>query len=497
MADGLARRMARGTLAQQGTQVVMLVAALVSTTVLARHLELAEFGVYGLVVSFLAYVSFALGSAEAAAVRAMAAAAEAPLRNRLFTATLAVYGGLGIAAGVLLAGGGALAVALLGVGELRSDAQLGAIAVGVVTALGWPLKAFHALLRAEQRFVVASASEAAGHVLAAATVVVAVVAGAPLWLLIAIGSGIPLFAGLCAAPAALLARRSPPLALTSVGRDDVRDLLAVSAGLLGVGAADVVVTALDRVILAAFRSTSTLGLYEAAIRPNNLIRSVGGAFSVTLLPVISRLSGEEDRGTERALVLRGTRYMLAGVVPPTAALIALAEPVLEAWLGAKYGEAWIACTIFLVWWLVAANASIAETTMVVDRRLRRLATLSWATALINLALSLALTPLLGLEGVALGTTGAYLAVLPFWVAYMLKRFAVPVRELAATAWLPAYSTAALVLGVGLAARAVLPFDSAAEVFGTLVVSVAIGWAFLFAAFLTPDERRLSREVLGR
>ena len=108
--------------------------------------------------------------------------------------------------------------------------------------------------------------------------------------------------------------------------------------MLGVGAADVVITALDRVVLAAFRSPATLGLYEGAIRPNNVVRSVAGAFSVTLLPVLSRLRTTKDPVLERDLVLRGTRYMLAGLVPPTAGLMALAEPLLETWLGPNTGR---------------------------------------------------------------------------------------------------------------------------------------------------------------
>ena len=65
--------------------------------------------------------------------------------------------------------------------------------------------------------------------------------------------------------------------------------------MFGAGAADVVVTSLDRVVLGARSALPpTLGLYEGAIRPNNVVRSVTGAFSVTLLPVLSRL--EQHRG---------------------------------------------------------------------------------------------------------------------------------------------------------------------------------------------------------
>ena len=157
----------------------------------------------------------------------------------------------------------------------------------------------------------------------------------------------------------------------------------------------------------------------------------------------------------------------------------------------------MACAIFLAWWLVASNASIAETTMFVDGQLRRLVKLSWSVALVNLVLSLALTPLLGLEGVALGTTLGYMAILPFWLRYVLRRFSIPVGELARAAWVPAYSAGAIAAGIPLLARLILPVDSLPVVLAVLAGAVAVAWAVIFAGFFSADERRLVREVVGR
>lgn len=498
MTDGLARRMVRGTLAQQGAQAATILAALITTTLLARTLQLAEFGLYGLVVSFLAYIAFAISSAEAAAVRSIAALAEGPERNRVFTAALLVYAVLGVGAGLVLAAGGALLVGLLGFSdELVHTGRIASVAVGVVTAVGWPLKAFHAVLRADQRFGTASATEALGQVLLTGSIVLVIALDGPLWMLIAVGSSVPLFMGICALPAVVFGPTAIGLAPRGIRREDLRELATASVGMFGVGASDVVVTSLDRVVLAAFRPAAVLGLYEGAIRPNNVIRSATGAFSVTLLPVISRLDRTEGGALQRALVLRGTRYMLAAVVPPTAALIVLSKPMLTTWLGERYADSWVAGAIFLAWWLVASNASIAETTMFVDGQLRRLVKLSWSVALINLVLSLALTPLLGLEGVALGTTLAYLAVLPFWVRYVLRRFEIGVGELARVAWAPAYCAGALAAGLAFLAQLTMTLDDAPTVLAVLAVAVAIAWAVIFAGFFSADERRLALQVVGR
>ena len=120
-----------------------------------------------------------------------------------------------------------------------------------------------------------------------------------------------------------------------VSRADLRGFLGVSAYMFFISSSDVLISSLDRTVLAAFRPAATVGLYEGAVRLNNLVRAFTGSLSVTLLPVSSRLAAEGDRSRERELLVRGTRYMLAAVVPPTVTLMVLADRLLAAWLGSE------------------------------------------------------------------------------------------------------------------------------------------------------------------
>jgi O-antigen/teichoic acid export membrane protein len=132
---GLGRHVAMGTLVQQAGQAVGLVAMLVMATALGRTLTLSEFGVYGLVSTFSAYLFFALGSAETAAVRGIAEALDEPARDRAFTTALIVYLAFGALAGLLVAGGGNLLIPVFDLSsKLEHQARLGALAVGALTA---------------------------------------------------------------------------------------------------------------------------------------------------------------------------------------------------------------------------------------------------------------------------------------------------------------------------------------------------------------------------
>src|SRR5215211_5127640 len=126
------RRLAINTIAQQASQVIVLVTALVAITVVARRLSLPEFGTYGLLVSLTAYVSFVQGSIEAAAVKSVAEAADQRARDEAFSTALSLYVVAGVAAGAILAIGG---TALLGVfnipARLQHEAQQSVVGLGV------------------------------------------------------------------------------------------------------------------------------------------------------------------------------------------------------------------------------------------------------------------------------------------------------------------------------------------------------------------------------
>jgi O-antigen/teichoic acid export membrane protein len=498
-AAGLERRLVHGTVVQQAGQGIGLVASLVLTTALGHELTLSEFGVYGIVISFSTYLFFALGSAENAAVRTIAAAVDRDALDRAVTVATVVYVGYGLAAGIVVAGLGSARLPLFHLGDaLYDQAQRGVFALAATTAVGFPLRLFQDLLRATQRFVLAGMGEALGYTALATSVLVSMyVLHADLWVLIALGGAIPMWLGVSAALLTIVAR--VPLRVTRSGlrRDEIRSFLGVSGVMTFVAASDLVINSLDRTIVGALRNAATVGLYEAAARLNALIRAFVGSLSLTLLPVLARFSAEGSTDHERALVLRGTRYILAAVVPPTVVAMVLSDRLLAVWLGEKFTSAAAAAVIFLAWWLVAPNSSVASSMMFVDDQLRRLAVYSWTTAAVNLALSVALTAPFGLVGVAVGTTAAYVAVLPFFMRYALHRKQIALRDFVRSAWLPAYGTGALLAAALLAVRLSVDLRTLPEVLGTAAAATLLGYALLFAVFFDGSERRMFRAMLRR
>ena len=270
--------------------------------------------------------------------------------------------------------------------------------------------------------------------------------------------------------------------------------MSLSSYLSLAGLSGVVIYALDRSILASFRSAATVGLYEGPVRAHNLVQQVHGALGVPILPASSRLVVDDDAQRLHDLLLRGTRYTLAAVVPLSIVFMTLARPILRVWLGQRFGVAATAMTVLVGYWLVNANTGVASGMLVAVGRARRLAGYAGAVALLNLALSLALTPSLGLNGVVLGTSISYVVAFPFFLAIVLSNLPVTLAEFAREAWLPAYATGAVVAAALVAVRLTVPLDHLLEVIVVAVLGLLAYWAFYYIAWLRPGERLLVRTV---
>jgi O-antigen/teichoic acid export membrane protein len=275
----------------------------------------------------------------------------------------------------------------------------------------------------------------------------------------------------------------------------------ISSYLSLIGISGLVIYSMDRAVLAAFRSPAAVGLYEGPVRGHNVVQQVHGTLTIPVLPAASRYLAENDRMRTRELLLRGTRYTLAAVVPLALVFMILAQPILRVWLGPKFAAGATAMTLLVAYWLINANTGVAGNMLVAAGRARWLAGYAAGVAALNLLLSLALTPSLGLDGVVLGTTVAYVIGFPFFLARTLSIFPVSLGELAREAWLPAYLTGAVIGALLLAVRVTVTFENLLQLAGISLLAILVYWAIYYAAWLRPSERALVKNValavLGR
>lgn len=505
-----ARRLASGSLAQQAAQVTGLLAMLAIFVVLTRQLSLAELGVYGLLNALAGYLLIVQNAAAGAAVRAMAAAPDASDAARAdrvalersqgsiaFSTAAMLYVAAGAACGLLLAGlGVALAEALDLSTELARQARLGAVAVGAVTFVGWPLTVYRDALRARGRFVLAAGTETVALIAYMALVLGLAVAGAPLWAVVGAGAAIPLLAGIgCAAVAGVVGlpwRLRPRLA----SRATARELLGLAGYISLSEAASAAVYVLTRVILGISRSPGTVGLYEGPVRAHNLVRALNAAVTVTVLPTAAGYRAAGDDRRLRELLLRGSRYTLALIVPIAVVGMVLAAPILGLLDNgdSSFRPAGSAMAILLAHWTLNGISGVAAAMLVALGGARDLARWALLVASASVALALVLVPWLGLDGAALATTLAYVALFPYLVRITLRVVPVSPGELARRAYAPAWALGA-VLAAGLAAvRLTLDPETVPGVAAAALGGLAAYWVVYYLVCFDRDERALVRQM---
>ena len=209
-----------------------------------------------------------------------------------------------------------------------------------------------------------------------------------------------------------------------------------------------------------------------------------------VVPTASRYAAAGDRRRLRELALSGTRYTLALVVPLCVTLMALAEPILEVWLGKRYGDGAAALAILVSYWLLYGGLVVTPGFLVGAGRAPQVGKVFACAAGLNLALALVLTPELGLEGPALATAIPFLLAFPLLVRVGLDASGARLGELARRAWLPAYSLGALLAAVLVGVRLALEPDSLVAVLGLAAGGVLAYWAVFFLLVLDRSERRI-------
>ena len=491
---GEARLLASGALVQQAAQASGLLALLVVVTVLARRLSVAELGAYGLVASLAGYLLVLRNSVASAAVRAMAGATVAADRARTFSAAAALYAKVGLVTGLLIAAAAfAIGAAVLD-GSLAEDARVGGLGLGAVSALGIAASVYLDGLRAERLLVRAALTEMTGVALWLAVMLALILSGAGLGAVIAASGGMPLLSGLLSL--VVVRRAHLPFRLRP-GAGRVHEIVPTAGWLLVVELSNLVSYAFQRVILGAFRSPGQVGLYEGPLRAHNLLYALNGALAVPTVPTASRYVASGDHRRMRELVLRGSRYTLALFVPVCVTLMTLADPLLRAWLGDRYGEGAAALTILVSYWLLYGALVVTPGFLVGAGKAREVALIMSAAAGLNIVLSLILTPELGLEGPALAIAVAFVLAFPFLLRLGLRAGGVGLGELARAAWLPAYSLGAALAGALVALRLAAEPTGLAAVSAAGLLGVVGYWLAYYALFLDPGERALVRGLLRR
>ncbi len=191
-----------------------------------------------------------------------------------------------------------------------------------------------------------------------------------------------------------------------VDRDLQRSILAYARPLIILGSAYVIYNYLDALLIGALLSARDVGEFAAPMRFIVLAGYVGQAVGSAIAP---RLAGDSPDTTTFMVGLRLMLLVQALIVVP---LLVWADPIIDLLLGPGYREApAVMQTLTPYTFLLGLAPLITQSTIFIGAAGRRVRIVMASLAL-NAAVDLALLPVIGVEGAAIGTSLAFALYVP-------------------------------------------------------------------------------------
>ena len=291
------------------------------------------------------------------------------------------------------------------------------------------------------------------------------------------------------------------LRLSSFRRERLREVTSFSVYMLLIDWANKMNYSVDALVIGAFLSTSAVAVWTVGQRLAEVTQRLTNQLNDVLFPTVV----DNDAGARierlRAIFIQGTRLSLATVVPMGGAMMLMAGPLVQAWVGPDFADSALVLQLLTLSVIVRVGNATSSTVLKGAGKHRLVAFTNVAAAVVNLALSIAFVKVFGLPGVALGT------LVPICIASTLvlfpagcRRVELPLgRALTEAVW-PALWPAAVMTLFVLATRAMVPATLVGV--GTEMAAACVVYAIVFVAFaIDTTERRFylakAAELLGR
>lgn len=174
-----------------------------------------------------------------------------------------------------------------------------------------------------------------------------------------------------------------------------------------IGAAQLLNTNIDMLLLGVLRSDAEVGLYRVVVQLGQLVIFGLTAINMVLHPSIARLHQQGDLKGLQRVVTTSARMIFLIALPPAIVFIVFGEWVLTMAFGEEYAPAKTALAILVVGQLVNAGMGSVGALLNMTGHERDTMRAMLVAVVINIALNVALIPRFGIEGAAFSTSFSF------------------------------------------------------------------------------------------
>lgn len=333
-------KVVKGTLWTMMGLAVPMFFSLFATPIVTRILGAEEYGLFLLILLIPAYLSFADFGMNMASTRFGSAAFGEGSRQKearivRTAALIALVSSLPFAAAMVIFS--RQIVDLFNVPEhLTLEAAYALKLASATYVVNFLTSSFNtpelSRLRMDLNISITSGMRLAGII--ATPVVVYFGGGVVGAVVVALGVSILTLAGHIVASARLL----PELIGFTIDRASIRPMLKFGGSLVIAGIAAVLLTNLEKFVLARATSVEALAYYSVATTFAAMLTLVSASIVQSLLPAFSQLQSSENRSALNTLYSRGIRLTLVWLVPGVVFMVLVGQPFFDHWFGPNFGR---------------------------------------------------------------------------------------------------------------------------------------------------------------
>lgn len=372
-----------------------------------HHLGQAAYGLWMLTASMTTYFSvldLGFGGSIVKFVAYYRAKRDARGLNEIASTLFVIFGVVGVVAyGVFLLVAFNIGRVFNITPEQADTGRKLMLVIGVYVSLGFPFSIFGGIINGFQRYDLNNLVGVCSSVIVAFLNVVMLLSGASLVQLVMATTSVRIatyfiyrlnayhvFRELTVRPSLFLWSR-------------VSELTSFSVYVAIIDWANKLNYSIDAIIIGAYLSASAVALWTVPQRLAEMLQRLTNQFNGVLFPVVVDSDAGQKPERLRALFVQGTRLSLVSVMPLAGAMVLLMDPLIHAWIGAKFAESIVVAQVLICVVAIRVGSATATTVLKGAGQHRLLAFANAGAALANVALSLLWVRRYGLIGQAFGT----------------------------------------------------------------------------------------------
>ncbi|WP_226479852.1 flippase [Natrinema amylolyticum] len=271
-----------------------------------------------------------------------------------------------------------------------------------------------------------------------------------------------------------------------------RDLVRFSFPLLAVYIINSIGSWIDTFVVGYHGSATVVGLYSATVLLTRLIPMVLGSVSFMYVPIASKFHGRNDQETVSMIYTTMTKWITGLTLPIFLTFILFPGDILSAVFGPEFRNGATVMQLLAIGFMTHTLLGTNGQSLIMLGRRRFLALSQSASVSMNLALSFALVPLIGIEGAAIGSAVAYTITNVITSMYLYH-----VAGLHPFSWnyvIPVGITIAIFSGIGVLVSPTTPLSLGTLFLFAMAIGLAHASVYIVTRSVNEGELEMVRAV---